>query len=135
MRHEQAATHAADQHRLSERNRQLAGRLASLSGLDRILKGDAPSIAALRDEITDLAGLDVPVLVVGETGTGKELVARALHDLSGAEGAFVVVDCASVSAGQFERMMFGDADGSEGYLALAGGGTGPGCERLPDRSD
>lgn len=118
-----AAKHAAEQHRLSARNRQLAGRLASLSGLDRVLKGEAAAIVALRDEIMDLAGLDVPVMIVGETGTGKELVARGLHDMSGAEGAFVAVDCASVSAGQFERMMFGDADGAEGYLALARGGT------------
>lgn len=118
-----AAKHAAEQHRLSARNRQLEGRLASLSGLDRVLKGEAASIVALRDEIMDLAGLDVPVMIVGETGTGKELVARSLHDMSGVSGAFVAVDCASVSAGQFERMMFGDAEGAEGYFALANGGT------------
>ena len=95
-----AAKHAAEQHRLSARNRQLEGRLASLSGLDRVLKGEAASIVALREEIMDLAGLDVPVMIVGETGTGKELVARALHDMSGVTGVFVAVDCASVSAGE-----------------------------------
>jgi DNA-binding NtrC family response regulator len=118
-----AATHAAAQHRLSARNKRLEVRLASLSGLDRVLKGEAPAIVALRDEIMDLAGLDVPVMIVGETGTGKELVARALHDMSGVSGSFVAVDCTSVSAGQFERMMFGDAQGSDGYFALAGRGT------------
>lgn len=118
-----AAKHAAEQHRLSARNKRLEGRLAALSGLDRVLKGEAASIVALRDEIMDLAGLDVPVMIVGETGTGKELVARSLHDVLGVSGAFVAVDCASVSAGQFERMMFGDADGGEGYFALGRGGT------------
>lgn len=118
-----AAKHAAEQHRLSQHNRALAVRLASLSGLDRVLKGQAASIVAVREEITDLAGLDVPVMIVGETGTGKELVAHALHDLSGVRGAFVAVDCASVSAGQFERMMFGDTDGADGYFTLAATGT------------
>lgn len=118
-----AAKHAAEQYRLRVHNKRLAGRLASLSGLDRVLKGDAQAIVDLRDQIMDLAGLDVSVLILGETGTGKELVARALHDMSEASGDFVVVDCASVSAGQFERMMFGDADGIEGYLAKAQRGT------------
>lgn len=114
-----AATHAAEQHRLTLRNAALQARLEELSGLDRVLKGRTVAVAELRAEVAALAGVDVPVTIVGETGTGKELVARALHDLDRADGPFVPVDCATVSDGGFAAMLFGPA----GYLAAAEGGT------------
>ena len=63
--------------------------MAALSGLDRVLKGASAAISRVREEVQDLAGLDVPVMVVGRNGTGKEVVAQSLHDLAGAAGAFV----------------------------------------------
>jgi DNA-binding NtrC family response regulator len=76
-----------------------------------------------------IAGTDVTVLLEGETGTGKDLVARALHSQSQRkEGPFVVVDCGAVAPDQIEAELFGvDADASggkrAGALELANGGT------------
>ena len=115
---------AAQKHRLSQDAARLRDRLARLSGLDQIMLGEAPSIKALREEVIDLAPLATPVMILGETGTGKELVARALHDLSPRAGRpFVAVNCASLPVADFEAHMFGAADGPGGAMAQADGGT------------
>ncbi|VAW18128.1 C4-dicarboxylate transport transcriptional regulatory protein DctD [hydrothermal vent metagenome] len=116
--------HAAQQFRQQMETGRLKARLANLSGLDRILLGECPSIVALRQEVFDLANSDAPVMVEGETGTGKELVARALHDLSAhAGGPFVAINCASIPLEHFEAFMFGTAGGVRGVLASADSGT------------
>jgi len=116
--------HAAKQFRQELETRRLKARLASLSGLDRILLGESPSIVALRQEVFDLADSEAPVMVQGETGTGKELVARALHDLSRhAGGPFVAINCAAIPLEHFEASMFGTVDGVRGTLASADSGT------------
>jgi two-component system, NtrC family, C4-dicarboxylate transport response regulator DctD len=94
--------------------------------------GDSPAITGLRARITALAPLDVDVVVTGETGTGKELVARALHG-GGPRGsrAFVALNCAALPEALFEIEMFGHAAGAfpgatidkPGKLELASGGT------------
>jgi len=60
-----------------------------------------------------LANLDVPVLLLGETGTGKSMIARHIHNSSGrSNGHFVRVNCPSLASGLFESEMFGHAKGS-----------------------
>jgi transcriptional regulator of acetoin/glycerol metabolism len=64
----------------------------------------------LRDVVAPLAraaASDLPVVLEGETGTGKEVVARALHDLSGRSGHFVAVNCAALPEGLAEAELFG----------------------------
>lgn len=73
--------HAADQHKMKLANGRLRDRLLSVSGLDRILLGQTDAMVELRRTILDLTETESPVLIRGETGVGKELVARALHDL------------------------------------------------------
>ncbi|MEL6608106.1 MAG: sigma-54 dependent transcriptional regulator [Pseudomonadota bacterium] len=115
--------HAAENHRLKRSTGRLQERLTRLSGLDRILLGDTPVMAALRAHVTDLADSRAPVLLQGETGTGKELVARALHDLGpDPDGPFVAINCANISADRFDEVMFGDGQ-TRGYLPAADGGT------------
>ena len=102
--------HAADQNAMRQMNERLRARLLRLSGLDRVLMGGTDEIGALREEILDYAETDVAVLITGETGTGKELVARALHDLGPRSGApFVALNCAALAEDTFEADMFGVA--------------------------
>lgn len=110
--------HAADQHRMVGETRRLRDRLASLSRLDRILLGETAEIRALRREVLDLADVPAPVLLLGETGTGKELVARALHDLGPwAARPFVALNAATLAPERFDAGMYG-AGSAGGTLFL-----------------
>ena len=94
--------------------------------------GQSRAIRALRDRIAALAPLDVDVLISGETGTGKELAARALH-AGGmrSDGPFVAINCAALPDAMAEIILFGHAAGAfpgatgarAGKLEAASGGT------------
>ena len=115
---------AAGQSRMRAGNARLRARLLALSGLDRILIGKTPAIRDLRHEILALADAPAPVLLLGETGTGKDLVARAIHDLGNrADQPYVAVNCALLSPERFEAEMFGVAGGPDGHILRADGGT------------
>lgn len=117
-------SHAAEQNRMRHSNARLRARLMEMSGLDRILLGQSPELVALRRDVLDLADAEMPVMLSGETGTGKELVARALHDLGPkAGGPFLALNCAALAPDTFEADMFGTAGGAEGRLVAASGGT------------
>ena len=75
---------------------------------------------------------DIPILVEGETGTGKELLARAIHESSGRKGQFVAINCASIPEGLIEAELFGYEEGAftgarrngvPGRILRANGGT------------
>jgi len=94
--------------------------------------GASYAIRALLDRIEKVAPTDARVLITGENGTGKELVARALHRLSGrADGPFVEVNCAAIPAELIESELFGHVKGSftgayadrSGKFEQADGGT------------
>ncbi len=75
--------------------------------------GEAPAFQAVLKNIQTVAATDATVLITGETGTGKELVARAIHDLSRRKkGSFVVVNCAAIPASLLESELFGHEKGS-----------------------
>jgi psp operon transcriptional activator len=77
------------------------------------LIGSAPALAALLDRVSALAPLDRPVLVVGERGTGKELVAARLHFLSRRwDGPFVAINCAALSPELLDSELFGHEAGA-----------------------
>lgn len=117
-------SHAAEQNRMRHSNTRLRERLMRLSGLDRVLLGQTPDIAALREDVLDLAETEVAVLLQGETGAGKDLVAHALHDLGRRSDApFLALNCAALTPDTFEAEMFGTSDGREGRLLNASGGT------------
>ena len=87
------------------------GEGGGLSTLDRMLTED-PAMLALKSRIRDVAGLDSSVLIYGETGTGKELVAESLHSEGGRAGPFVSQNCAAIPATLLESLFFGTEKGS-----------------------
>jgi len=86
-------------------------------------RGEGPSTAALYEELVALADFDLPVLVLGETGTGKEVVARAIHDLSPhRKGSFEAVNCAAIPRDLMASALFGHERGAfTGAVATARG--------------
>jgi len=96
------------------------------------LRGTSSVMRRLMARIASVGESDVPVLIVGETGTGKELIARALHELSArAGGPFVTVDCGALAPQLIASELFGHAKGAytgaegarAGAFARAHGGT------------
>ncbi len=95
------------------------------------LLGQAPPVLMLRKRLIQVANTPLPVLLTGETGTGKEVAARTLHDLSDRTGPFVPVDCAALSSSLVETELFGHERGAftganarrEGLVYAARGGT------------
>jgi len=105
---------------------------APFSGLRYLDTGDA-QIAATLQKVRRVINRDIPLLILGETGTGKELLARAVHqDSNRARQPFVAVNCASIPESLIEAELFGYEDGAftgarrkgaVGRIVQANGGT------------
>jgi DNA-binding NtrC family response regulator len=121
---------AWEKRRLARENVLLQSQLERAGGALEIETQYAP-LRAVLDMITRVAPSDSPVLITGESGTGKELVAHMLHRLSGRNGPFVDVGCASLAEGMLESELFGHERGAFpgaderklGLMELAAGGT------------
>ncbi|AZZ90364.1 response regulator [Hahella sp. KA22] len=108
-----AIKRACRQRSLLLENERLRKALASQQGLESILIGDSPGIKRLRRHVHELAQLDVDVLIHGETGVGKELVARCLHDFGKrVKHPFVALNVAAIPENLFESELFGHTAGA-----------------------
>ncbi|PKL91529.1 MAG: hypothetical protein CVV21_08070 [Candidatus Goldiibacteriota bacterium HGW-Goldbacteria-1] len=76
------------------------------------IAGTSPEINSIKTGISKIAANDVTVLITGETGTGKELIAYTIHKLSGRKGPFVPVHCAAYAKGVIESELFGHEKGA-----------------------
>ncbi|KWO86801.1 Fis family transcriptional regulator [Burkholderia ubonensis] len=109
-----------------------AGNPAGLSRLVYLDTGD-PQVASVIAKVRKVIGKDIPILITGETGTGKELLAQAIHnDSPRRDGPFVAVNCASIPETLIESELFGYEEGAftgarrkgaVGKLLQANGGT------------
>ncbi len=116
---------------LQMENESLKRQLAS-GGSGRQLVFASDAMARVMSMVRKVAGVASPVLITGETGTGKELVARALHAEGGRRGGpFVAVNCSAIAAGLLESELFGHVRGAftgadrerQGLFGAADGGT------------
>jgi two-component system, NtrC family, response regulator HydG len=105
-------------------------RLARELSLQGIIAHSPKTLKIFRDSQT-IARFNIAVLIFGETGTGKEIVARYLHDQSGRTGSFIARNCSAIAASMFESELFGHEKGAftgatdqkPGIFELADGGT------------
>lgn len=120
-----------DRKRAEEENKALREEVARSSMLEDIV-GSSASLHAVLRELSKVAGTDATVLIMGETGTGKELIARAIHKRSPrAARAFVSVNCGAIPTALIASELFGHERGAfsgalqqrSGRFELADGGT------------
>ncbi|MFQ5622724.1 MAG: sigma-54-dependent transcriptional regulator [Paracoccaceae bacterium] len=117
---------AVETRRLTLDNRALRRELSDGSVLLRRLVGSSEVISALREDILDLAQADGHVLVTGETGTGKSLIARALHACGPRQRKpFISINCAALPEPELEAALFGPVEnaGSKPAMDKIEGGT------------
>ena len=121
---------AEERQRLVQENRRLRAEKAR-PALERII-GESEQIATLKSQLARLARVGSTVLIQGESGVGKELVARAIHEQSArAEAPFVAINCGAIPEGLLESELFGHAKGAftdahaarRGVFTEADGGT------------
>jgi DNA-binding NtrC family response regulator len=121
----------ADKRQLTQKCRALQHRVQRLEGTPRLI-GNTPAMHKVRILIEKVAPTNSTVLILGETGTGKELVARALHDNSTrAENPFVAINCGALPETLIESELFGHRKGAftgaddhrVGLFEVAHGGT------------
>ena len=117
--------------RLEKENVYLQEEIRTEHNFEEII-GDSPSLRTLLRRVDQVAPTDSTVLIYGETGTGKELIARAIHDRSNRKNRpLVKVNCSAISAGLVESELFGHVKGAFtgaferriGRFELADGGT------------
>jgi formate hydrogenlyase transcriptional activator len=129
--HRTAAEIQALKQRLAEERKFLQSDIGPEGPFAEIV-GDSPALKKVLDQVSTVAPSNATVLILGETGTGKELVARAIHRLSRRkDGPFIKVNCAAIPTGLLESELFGHEKGAFtgavsqkiGRMELASGGT------------
>lgn len=124
---------AEERQQLRVENEQLKTALSKQEqafSIDRIIHA-SKSMQQMLQMVKAAAGADSPVLITGETGTGKELVARALHSESGRKGQFLAINCSAITSGLLESELFGHTKGAftgadrekQGLFSIASSGT------------
>lgn len=127
---EELVKRAAEKRRLKLDNIRLHTQLERKQSPGMIVASE--KMKELMERVERIAGTDFPVLITGETGTGKEMVAQTLHRLSQrASGSFVDINCAAIPESMIESELFGYEAGAftsargrkQGLIELAAGGT------------
>jgi two-component system, NtrC family, C4-dicarboxylate transport response regulator DctD len=123
---------ALDKRRLVLENMNLRRQLEQRAGIEARIVGRSAAMAKVRQLVLNLAPKAADIIILGETGTGKELVARCLHDFSERrEHPFVAINCGALPESIFESELFGHEEGAFtgaqrqriGKIEYANGGT------------
>ena len=123
---------AIEKRRLILENRSLKQNLANQTGLENFIIGESAAIKGIRQHVTALAQANVDTIIYGDTGCGKDVVARALHQFSRRhESRFIAINCGGISESLIESELFGHEAGSFtgankrhiGKIEAANGGT------------
>jgi transcriptional regulator with GAF, ATPase, and Fis domain len=121
----------AERARLQQQNLYLQDEIKASHNLDELI-GQSPALQAVLDKVRSVAPTDASVLITGETGTGKELIARAIHSAGKRrDKPLIKINCAAFPAGLVESELFGHEKGAftgaisrrSGRFELADGGT------------
>jgi len=125
-------TRAVDKRHLELENQQLKQNLQQLSGIDKFIIGESAAIKSIRQSVLSLATSNVDTIIYGDTGSGKDIVARALHQYSERrDQRFVAINCGGMSESLIESELFGHEAGAftgankrhKGKIEVADGGT------------
>ncbi len=103
-------------------NREFRKTMTREDAAARLILGRSEATSQLRGQLRTVAATGSDLLITGETGAGKELAARVVHELSGREGAFVAVNCGMLTAEMTRLTLFGDSM-HDGAFKRAIGGT------------
>jgi len=98
--------------RLTQERKYLDGEISEKNEFAEII-GNSPALRQVLDQVATVAGSEATVLLLGETGTGKELIARAIHRMSRRKDeSFIKVNCAAIPTGLLESELFGHEKGA-----------------------
>jgi two-component system C4-dicarboxylate transport response regulator DctD len=123
---------AADKRRLVLENRDLKQNIKHQSGVEAFIMGESAAIKSIRQKVLALAQANVDTIIYGDTGSGKDVVARALHQFSQRhDKRFIAINCGAISENLIESELFGHEAGSFtgankrhiGKIEAADGGT------------
>jgi len=123
---------ACSQRQLDAQQRQQKDYLENVKGIEELILGKSVEIQTIREQIKTFAQIDTNVIIYGDTGCGKELVAQALHEHSHRrDKPFIAINCAAIPSDLFESELFGHEAGAFtsaqkqriGKLELASGGS------------
>ena len=123
---------ALDKRRLVLENLDLRRQLDNRAGIEARVIGRSSAMTRVRQLVLNLAPKDADVIILGETGTGKELIARCLHEFSErSQHPFVALNCGALPESMFESELFGHEEGAFtgaqrqriGKIEYANGGT------------
>jgi two-component system, NtrC family, C4-dicarboxylate transport response regulator DctD len=123
---------AVEKRQLVLENRKLKQNIAQQTGLEALIIGESAAIKSIRQHISSLAQANIDTIIYGETGCGKDVVARALHQFSlRNKGRFIAINCGGISESLIESELFGHEAGAFtgankrhiGKIEAANGGT------------